>query len=282
MKDLVFSLLSVPRWPLPRAVGSGRIRYLRAIASGTFSFADSNTATAVGESGTILYTPNGGSIWAAQPCGTTHSFFGVWFADANTGTPVGAVGTIVPTTNGGISWIRQSGGTGWWLTGVCFTDANTGTAVGGEAILRTTNSGAGWTAQSSGTTHSPYSVCFTEANTGTAVGSPGTILRTTTGGVVGVEDDIHVSTPCEVALLQTYPNPFNPSTGVRCTLPVMMHVTLKVYNVLGQEVATLVNEVKQPGSYEVTWRAEGVAGGVYFARLAAGAFYQTTKTLLLR
>ena len=59
-------------------------------------------------------------------------------------------------------------------------------------------------------------------------------------------------------------------------------VNLKIYNLLGQEVATLVDEVKQPGSYSVNWDASRFAGGVYFCRLSAGSFAQTKKLLLLK
>jgi serine protease len=83
-------------------------------------------------------------------------------------------------------------------------------------------------------------------------------------------------------LKQNYPNPFNPSTNIRFDVPVSAFVSLKVYNVLGQEVASLVNEIKQPGDYEVLFDAVGFTSGVYFYRMSAGAFVQTKKLILLR
>jgi len=90
------------------------------------------------------------------------------------------------------------------------------------------------------------------------------------------------SIPISFALHQSYPNPFNPSTTIRYDLPIATHVSLKVYNVFGQEVATLVNETKSAGRYAVDWNATGVASGVYFYRLQAGDFVETRKLLLLR
>ena len=104
------------------------------------------------------------------------------------------------------------------------------------------------------------------------------------------------SIPEVFALEQNYPNPFNPTTKIKFTLSsqeragVRSFVSLKVYDVLGREVATLVNEVKQPGSYEVTWdagglarqTAGGLASGIYFYRITAGEFRQAKKLILLR
>ena len=99
--------------------------------------------------------------------------------------------------------------------------------------------------------------------------------------------------PTTFSLEQNYPNPFNPSTAIHFTLPASalrtsasghasLFTTLKVYDLLGQEVATLVNEVKQPGTYTVTWDAIGLSSGVYFCRLQAGKFVDTKKLVLLK
>lgn len=89
--------------------------------------------------------------------------------------------------------------------------------------------------------------------------------------------------PREFSLEQNYPNPFNPSTTIRFELPKESFVTLKVFNVLGQEIATLVNEKKQAGIYEVQYSPEGSsASGVYFYRLTAGEFVKVKKLLLLK
>jgi hypothetical protein len=105
--------------------------------------------------------------------------------------------------------------------------------------------------------------------------------------VVGVEDEIPL--PTEFTLEQNFPNPFNPSTKIKCSVPFVethrdasLLVTLKVYDVLGNEIETLVNEEKSEGTYEVTWHAANLPSGVYFYQLKAGEFANTKKMILLK
>ena len=83
-------------------------------------------------------------------------------------------------------------------------------------------------------------------------------------------------------LEQNYPNPFNPTTNITYVLPKAENVSLKVYDVLGREVATLVNEVKPAGAYTVPFNASNLASGVYFYKLQAGSFVQTKKMMLVK
>ncbi|HTX18908.1 MAG TPA: T9SS type A sorting domain-containing protein [Bacteroidota bacterium] len=100
-------------------------------------------------------------------------------------------------------------------------------------------------------------------------------------GVTSV-GDAKVVLPAQYALDQNYPNPFNPSTTIRYSVPAAGKVTLKIYNVLGQEVATLVNTLENPGTHAVTFDASRLASGVYFYRITSGAFVQAKKMLLLK
>ncbi|HTY21686.1 MAG TPA: T9SS type A sorting domain-containing protein, partial [Desulfomonilaceae bacterium] len=79
-----------------------------------------------------------------------------------------------------------------------------------------------------------------------------------------------------------YPNPFNPRTDVRYLVPGVSDVKIAVYDVLGREVAVLVNERKQPGSYKAVFDASGLASGVYLYRMTAGSFVESQKMLLLK
>jgi len=88
--------------------------------------------------------------------------------------------------------------------------------------------------------------------------------------------------PSDYSLLQNYPNPFNPTTNIRFNLPKSGVVTLKVYNILGKEVATLVNGNLNAGSYTFNWDANGYASGVYFYRLQSGNFVETKKMILVK
>jgi hypothetical protein len=90
------------------------------------------------------------------------------------------------------------------------------------------------------------------------------------------------STPTRFALEQNYPNPFNPTTAISYQLTAGSLVTLKVYDILGREVTTLVNEMKGPGVYSVQFDGSGMASGIYFYRLQAGEFAETRKLMLLR
>lgn len=88
--------------------------------------------------------------------------------------------------------------------------------------------------------------------------------------------------PHEFALEQNYPNPFNPATVIRYQLPVKSNVTLKIYNVIGQQVATLVDGPEEAGFKSVRWNAGAMSSGLYFYKLSAGAFLQMKKMLLVK
>ena len=88
--------------------------------------------------------------------------------------------------------------------------------------------------------------------------------------------------PKEYSLEQNYPNPFNPTTTINYSIPAQSTVTLKVFNMLGSEIGTLVNEEQQAGSYEIAWNAENNSSGVYFYRIRAGSFSDTKKMLLIK
>lgn len=104
---------------------------------------------------------------------------------------------------------------------------------------------------------------------------------------VGVKEEVAI--PSEYKLDQNYPNPFNPTTTIRYSIPSLgrngistYKVVLKVYDVLGREVATLVDEEKPAGRYEVEFNGSKLTSGVYFYRLTAGSFSQTKKLLLIK
>jgi len=91
-----------------------------------------------------------------------------------------------------------------------------------------------------------------------------------------------VSIPTEFRLHQNYPNPFNPNTTICYAIPTQQHVTLKVYNVLGREVAILVDKLQEPGNYKIIFSSENLVSGIYFYRLEAGKYNETRKMILMR
>jgi hypothetical protein len=104
------------------------------------------------------------------------------------------------------------------------------------------------------------------------------VIYCTTTGIQNINNNI----PNEVQLFQNYPNPFNPKTRIGFRIADYGFVSLKVFDVLGREVRTLVSEELKVGSYETTFDASGLASGVYYYRLKAGEFVSTKKLLLLR
>jgi hypothetical protein len=100
--------------------------------------------------------------------------------------------------------------------------------------------------------------------------------------VTAVPDEDFIGVPSEFILKQNYPNPFNPSTKISWQTPVSGHQTLKIYDVLGNEITTLVDEYKTAGIYEVDFDASGLSSGVYFYSLSSGNFIQARKMILLR
>ncbi|MCH7774457.1 MAG: T9SS type A sorting domain-containing protein, partial [Bacteroidetes bacterium] len=104
---------------------------------------------------------------------------------------------------------------------------------------------------------------------------------------VGVEDGPLAQVPSGYSLGQNYPNPFNPSTTIAYDVPAASNVSINIYDMLGRNVITLVNEQKNAGSYTVEWNGKNSSGiqvtsGIYFYRLEAGQSAITKKMLLLR
>ena len=99
--------------------------------------------------------------------------------------------------------------------------------------------------------------------------------------VTEVESEIG-NVPGTYTLSQNYPNPFNPNTRIKYSIPKSSQVTLKIFNTLGEEIKTLVNEEKPVGIYELTWNAANLPSGVYFYQLKTGEYINTKKMVLLK
>ena len=99
---------------------------------------------------------------------------------------------------------------------------------------------------------------------------------------VGVVDDDIAQLPTTVQLKQNFPNPFNPVTSIEYVIPFEDKIILTIYNILGEEIARLIDERQPAGEYEVTWNAANAASGIYFYRLQAGDIVQTRKMVLLK
>jgi uncharacterized delta-60 repeat protein len=108
------------------------------------------------------------------------------------------------------------------------------------------------------------------------------IVKYSQAGFLPLDAEEELNPPSEFFLYQNYPNPFNPSTVISWQLPVASQVSLKIYDILGREVATLVNEEKPAGSYEVKFNASNLASGIYFYQFKASQFVSTKKLVLIK
>ncbi|MBZ0200795.1 MAG: T9SS type A sorting domain-containing protein [Ignavibacteriaceae bacterium] len=112
-------------------------------------------------------------------------------------------------------------------------------------------------------------------------------LKIKYGFITDVKELAATEIPSNFSLYQNYTNPFNSTTTIKYSIPSIINqqssiINLKVYDVLGNEIATLVNEDKSPGSYEVTFNAKYLSSGIYFYKITTGGFSSTKKMILLR
>ena len=259
-----------------------------------------------GEKGYILKTTNSGLNWFElykDSLQLATKFNKIQFLNANSGFAIGYRNSktrFFKTTNGGLVWDTVSYNHTKYGC-LFFIDANTGWIGGGwypdsSCVSRTTNNGLNWTLQKKNYITLLSNLYFVNNLTGWAVKSnSGIILKTTTGGITFVSK-ISEKIPLEYKLLQNYPNPFNPSTIIRYKIPESENgkwkmenglVTLKVFDVLGKEIATLVNEKQSPGEYEVPFSINQFSGyqlpsGIYFYTLRAGDYVETKKMLMIK
>ena len=257
-------------------------------------FINENTGWSVGgpSSPKIIKTTNGGDAWFTQTTTAATPLYSVMFADANTGWAVaGYLGgeTIIKTTNGGANWFSQSSGDTRYLRDCYVISVTKAFAVGqGGKIIATTNGGNNWTVIATGSTIELWSVDFANDSVGYAIGN-NVVLKTTNGGVTFVNESIN-STPEKFSLYQNYPNPFNPRTKIKFDIPNLplrrgvggMMVSLKIFDITGREIQTLVNEELKPGTYEVSFDGSNLPSGIYFYQLRSGDFIETKKLVLLK
>jgi photosystem II stability/assembly factor-like uncharacterized protein len=258
------------------------------------SFTDANNGTAVGYNGTILRTTNGGQNWLTQVSGTNEWLFGVSFTNENNGTAVGFNGTILRTWNGGVpveltsftASVNKNNVTLNWTTA---TELNNQGFEIQRSQMSNVKSQNDWFkigfVPGSGTTTEPRSYSFVDSDL-----RPGKysyrLKQIDYDGTFEYSDVVTVEisfvTPVEFALEQNYPNPFNPITTIKYNLPFRTQVTLQVFNLLGEEVKTLVNDVKEAGSYEVEFNAGSLSSGIYFYKIEAGYFIEAKKMVVLK
>jgi len=241
-------------------------------------FLNENTGFAVTANSVVLRTTNGGTNWIAVWGGG--SFLRkIDFINESTGFVVGNPSLLMKTTNGGTIWSNINIGISF-PTSVSFANVNQGWCSHYNRISFTSNSGLNWTVQFNNSQVWNRDIFFINENEGWACGSFGTIVHTSTGGI-GI-NKISSEIPKGFKLYQNYPNPFNPVTKLRFQVPDLAKVKITVYDILGREIAALVNQQLQPGTYEVDFDGTNFASGVYFYNIRAGEFMHSRKMVLIK
>jgi photosystem II stability/assembly factor-like uncharacterized protein len=250
-----------------------------------------------GDGGLIVkYTPQNG--WVKQTSITDLPLNKVFFSDDNNGWIAGGYqnntgfqAILLKTTDGGTNW-NAVPNVPYLIRDVAFINNNLGWAIGYDSsgvggILKSTDGGNTWTIDI-GNLPAKLNALHIKDNYGWAVGDNGLILRTTNAGPTWVENN-NQTLPTEFVLEQNYPNPFNPTTKIKYEIPASPNpseggalVQLKVYDILGREVATLVNKEQKPRVYEVDFSATYFSSGIYLYRLQSGDFNAVKKMILLK
>ena len=240
----------------------------------------------------VLKTTDGGVSWTkvfVHPAAL--KFASLYFINSNTGWVVGSSASdnslIQKTTNGGINWVDQLNQhpANQKSNDIQMLNENTGWIVGDASqIVKTTNGGLNWRAQTNpaGTFSA---IEFRGADTGYVAGSvgyDGLLLKTHNGGGSVSVQNISSEIPASYSLGQNYPNPFNPITNVKFSIINSEQLKLIVFDIMGREVQTLVNERLQPGTYEVTFDGSMINSGVYFYQMVSGNYKETKRLLLLK
>jgi photosystem II stability/assembly factor-like uncharacterized protein len=245
-------------------------------------FINGETGYSSGSGGAISKTTNSGSIWNLQNSGITDRLLSIHFVNSSVGYVCGDEGTILKSTNGGQIWTHQNSGISSTLTSVSFTDMSKGhvTSVDGK-VLYTSDGGTTWSIQHSENNYFGV-VQFLNQDVGYIAPFGSYILKTTTGGILTGFNTAQIELPKEFYLSQNHPNPFNPNTVISYQLTVSSFISLKVYDVLGIEVATLINEKQNSGSYHVEFDGSNFPSGIYFYKLITGEFSEVKKMTMIK
>ncbi|MBN8586341.1 MAG: T9SS type A sorting domain-containing protein [Ignavibacteria bacterium] len=254
--------------------------------SDIFLAGDSSVALPNQHFGIIEYSSDNGNSWSRK-----FSFENIYgglnglnFFDADNGIAT-AKRYVIITSNGGMNWIKQDF-QGVNLTNGLILDENILYLTGFNGlIMKSINGGLSWSNQTSGISSTLRNITFINADLGFTSGDTH-ILKTSNGGVTALISDIE-NIPSQFSLSQNYPNPFNPVTKIKFDIPASVETTrwvvfLKIHDILGREVAVLVNEQLRPGSYEVDWDASALPTGIYFYTINTSSFDETRKMVLLK
>jgi photosystem II stability/assembly factor-like uncharacterized protein len=234
--------------------------------------------------GVIWRTTNSGLNWTAQGI-SPDEIFDVYIIDSLnavtlSGDPEGFFGIAnLRTSDAGITWGFEELPFYGLSFSIDFRTYNEGWSASGYKFIFTSDRGETWSEVETPDSSIVYDLQFLDARNGYAVGGNGSILKLNTD-LVNIEDD--GQPPVSMTLYQNYPNPFNPTTKIKYSVPGLTQVKLKIYDVLGNETATLLNEEQGAGSYEAEFDATSLPSGIYFYQLQVGENVKTKKMVYLK
>lgn len=221
----------------------------------------------VGDEGTILTSPNAYD-WSVVTSGTTEDLYAVSYSGINS-VCTGANGTILLSNDDGANWVSSVSGVTTNIYDVKYLNMLTAVASSENGtLLRTEDGCATWAVISSPVEADLFAVNFANENVGISIGSEGTEIYSLDGGLTwstGITSSfLPGDKKIDAKLSQNYPNPFNPSTMINYSIGDNSTVSIKIYDMTGREVRTLVNSYQAPGSYSVKFDASNLSSGIYF------------------
>ncbi|MEI7812470.1 MAG: YCF48-related protein [Ignavibacteria bacterium] len=230
---------------------------------------DFSTVIICGLKAQLSKSTDGGATWTSLTPGITTMINTVRFKDTNIGYLGGNSLGMAKTTDGGATWkpmsLSQSLASNTNILSVGFTDKYVFAGTSNGEILSSALTDTIWKVAGRLTTTAIYEI-GTFGSTVWAVGAGGVIIKGTEQEDTFAGNN-NTNPAGSFELAQNYPNPFNPSTTIRYSIPSDGKVSLKVYNLLGREVVTLVNQNKVRGSYSVQFNAVNMSSGIYFYQL---------------
>jgi photosystem II stability/assembly factor-like uncharacterized protein len=201
----------------------------------------------------------------------------VWFPRIN---------NVVYSTDAGSTWTTRTvfpvGNIIYDIRSLAFSDENNGwVASNNGRIYRTTNGGDSWSLESDMNGNSLFGIRFVDSKRGWAVGGGGAILHFNSS-TTSAPEPVASELPARIELLQNYPNPFNPVTTIEFSIPRRSTVVLKVFDLLGREVQTLISGQLEAGTFSLQWSGQQASSGIYFYRLQADGYVHTKRMLLVK
>ncbi|MDQ3020419.1 MAG: T9SS type A sorting domain-containing protein [Bacteroidota bacterium] len=283
-------------------------------------FIDANRGIVCGMGGLIAKTSNGGLTWQITNSGGPHWQSAICYIDNNNCISGNSEGEVYKSTNGGNSWFISATNIGISINSISFSDHLTG-YIGANGVFKTTDGGYNWTNILTGVvshdlkfynsnigfvsaydgrvyrttngglswinesyisnTLNFHSYCFIDPETVYMLGS-NLLFKTKNGGVITNQFENTYSVPTSFYLLQNYPNPFNPVTTISYSIPKEGFVKIKIYDIAGKEINTLINEFKQSGSYNIKFEGSNLSSGVYYYKMESSDFAQIKKMVLIK